>query len=260
MSARTWQITRALATAGALETLRRKDLYVVLILAVLMVLGASAFQFFGVKGLEIFVKDVAFTAVGILTTVLTVLIAGRQIPEEMQRRTIYPLLARPITRGQLLIGKWFTAWLTAGFCFLALSLLTLGLLRMLGIGLQPIFVQYVILKLLGIGWLCAMVVALSVYLTPSANLTLCLILAFGSGVFHRLLLMFHWESGLEAFWLNLLYGLLPHYDFFDMGKKVVYDWAMVPWWVIGAMAGYAVLSGSAWLLIGWLKFRKQVIG
>lgn len=260
MMARTWQITRALTVAGTLETLRRKDLYVVLILAVLMVLGASTFRFFGVSGLEVFVKDVAFTAIGVLTTVLTVLIAGRQIPDEMQRRTIYPLLARPVTRGQLLIGKWFTAWLTAGFCFLALALLTVGLLWLLGISLKPIFVQYVILKLLGIGWLCTMVVALSVYLTPSANFTLCLILAFGSGIFHRLLLMAHWESGLDALWLNLLYGLLPHYDFFDMSKKVVYDWAMVPWSVIGAMAGYAVLSGTAWLLLGWLKFRRQVIG
>lgn len=257
---RTWQITRALMTAGLLETVRRKDLYVVLILTVLLTLGASAFRVFGVQGLEIFVKDVAFTAVGVMTTVLTVLIAARQIPEEMQRRTIYPLMARPITRGQLLLGKWATATATACLSFLVLALVSAGLLASLGIGLKPIFLQYILLKLLGIGWLCAMVIALSLYLTPAANVTLSLILAFGSGVFNRLLLMAHWEHDLSALWLNLLYGILPHYDYFDMSKKVVFDWDLAPWWVLGSMAGYALVSGAAWLLIGWLRFRQQVIG
>ncbi len=260
MSARTWQITRAMLTAGTWETLRRKELYVIAILAVLMVLGAYTFHFFGVRGLEIFIKDVAFTAIGVLTTVLTVFIAARQIPDEVQRRTIYPLLARPISRGQLLFAKWATATFTAGFSFFVLALLTAGLLVSLGIGLKPIFIQYLLLKLLGIVWLCAMVMALSIYLTPPACITLSLILAFGSGVFNRLLLMAHWESGLDALWVNLLYGILPHWDFFDMSKKVVYDWAMAPWWVLGAMAGYAVLNGGLWLLLGWLKFRKQVLG
>jgi ABC-type transport system involved in multi-copper enzyme maturation permease subunit len=257
---RTLQITRALMTAGLLETIRRKDLYVVLILTVLLTLGASAFRVFGVQGLEIFVKDVAFTAIGVMTTVLTILIAARQIPEEMQRRTIYPLMARPITRGQLLLGKWATAFFTASLCFVALALITLGLLLSLGIPVKPIVIQYLLLKIFGIGWLCAMVVALSIYLTPAANVTLSLILAFGSGVFSRFLLMAHWEQGLDALWLNLLYGVLPHYDYFDMSKKVVFDWDLAPWWVLGALAGYALLSGALWLLIGWLRFRKQTIG
>jgi ABC-type transport system involved in multi-copper enzyme maturation permease subunit len=229
---RTLQITRALMTAGLLETLRRKDLYVVLILTLLLTLGASAFRAFGVQGLEIFVKDVALTAIGVMTTILTVLIAARQIPEEMQRRTIYPLMARPITRGQLLLGKWATATMTASLCFVSLALTTLGLLLTLGVGVKPIFVQYVILKLLGIGWLCAMVLALSLYMTPAANVTLSLILAFGSGLFGRLLLMAHWEHDLSALWLNLLYGVLPHYDYFDMSKKVVFDWDLCA--VVGA--------------------------
>ncbi len=114
--------------------------------------------------------------------------------------------------------------------------------------------------MLGIGWLCAIVVALSLYMTPAANVTLSLILAFGSGVFGRLLLMAHWEHHLSALWLNLLYGVLPHYDYFDMSKKVVFDWDLAPWWVLGAMAGYALLSGGMWLLVGWLRFRNQTIG
>jgi hypothetical protein len=38
--------------------------------------------------------------------------------------------------------------------------------------------------------------------------------------------MAHWEHDLSALWLNLLYGVLPHYDYFDMSKKVVFDWIL----------------------------------
>ncbi len=260
MSVSLIQVCRALTVAGLLETLRRKDLYVVLMLMALMVLGASTFRVFGVRGLEIFIKDTTFLAMGIFSTVLTVLIAARQLPDEVQRRTIYPLLARPITRGQLLMGKWLTAFITAGACFLILAGAAWLLLLMLGVPLKPIFGQYLLLKLIGIGWLCALGVALSVYLTPAANVTLSLILAFGSGLFNRLLLMAHWERGLDALWLNWLYGVLPHYDLFDMSQKVVYDWDPIAWWVIGAMAVYALGSGGAYLLLGWLRFRRQVLG
>jgi len=206
------------------------------------------------------VKDVAFLTIGVLSTVLTVLIAARQLPDEVQRRTIYPLLARPIARGQLLFGKWLTAFVMAGVSFVFLAGTAYALLLLLGIPLKPIFGQYLLLKLLGIGWLCALVVALSVYLTPAANITLSLILAFGSGLFGRLLLMAHWERGVSALGINWLYGVLPHYDLFDMSQKVVYDWSPVPWWVLGAMGLYALASGGLYLLLGWLRLRKQVLG
>ena len=95
---RTFKIANALIVASLLEALRRKDIYVVLILTVLMTAGAWMFGFFGVRGLEVFIRDVTFSAIGIFSTVLAVMLAARQIPEEVQRRTIYPLLARPISR------------------------------------------------------------------------------------------------------------------------------------------------------------------
>jgi len=256
---RTWQICRILVWTGTLEILRRKDIYVVLILSALMIAGAWAFSFFGVRGLEVFLKDVTWTVVGVLSTVLAVMISGRQLPEEIQRRTIYPLMARPITRGQLLLGKWLTAFATSWTCFMMLAFVGSGMLFLFGMPVQPIWSQYLILKSFGLAWLCAMTIALSVYVTPSANITLCLILAFGSGLFNRMFLMLHAQEGLVSPILNILYGLFPHYDFFDLSKKVTYDWALIPWWVVGVLACYALLSSWLWLFVGWLRFRKQVI-
>ena len=141
----TWRVCRALLVAGLLETIRRRDVYVVLVLTALMVTGAYSFTFFGVSGLEIFVKDMAFTAVGLFSTILAVTIAARQVPEELQRRTIYPLLARPVNRWQLLLGKWLSAWATSSLCFLLLCATALVLLLVLQLPVGAILWQYVLL-------------------------------------------------------------------------------------------------------------------
>jgi ABC-type transport system involved in multi-copper enzyme maturation permease subunit len=255
---RTLGLWKALVVAGSLETIRRKDIYVVLVLTGLMVAGAWAFGFFGVSGLEVFIRDVTFTSIGLFSTILTVILAARQIPEEVQRRTIYPLMARPITRWQLLTGKWLAASLAAVCGFLLLAGTGCALLAAFGIGVGPILWQYVVLKSLGILWLSAMTVGLSVYLTQGANVVLCLILAFGSGAFTRLTLLVAAKAGPAAL-VDLLYGLLPHYDFFDLGRKVTYAWPPIPAWVISALAVYAVIGGLLWLFVGWLRFRKAAL-
>ena len=245
--------------ASLLEALRRKDIYVVLILTVLMTAGAWMFGFFGVRGLEVFIRDVTFSAIGIFSTVLTVMLAARQIPEEVQRRTIYPLLARPISRWQLLFGKWLAASAAGIFGFLLLAIIGWGLLLSFGIKLGPIFAQYLLLKSIGILWLSAMTVALSVYMTVGANITICFILAFGSSVFTRITLLMNADNSLSSFFWSVIYGALPHYDFFDMGGKVTYSWPPIPAWVILSLCGYALIGSFVWLSAGWMRLRRQVI-
>lgn len=252
-------VWRSLVVASSLEALRRKDLYVVVILTLLLVAGGWMFGFFGIRGLEVFIRDVTFSAIGIFSTILTVLIAARQIPEEVQRKTIYPLLARPITRWQFLVGKWLAASTTSILGFLILVLAARLMLLAFGVPVAPILWQYVALKMVGIVWLCAVTVGLSVYMTTGANVTICLILAFGSGAFNRFTMLLRGSNGLTDAGVSALFGVLPHYDFFDMGAKVVYDWPLIPQSVIWLMAGYAFVSSLLWLGVGWLRFRKQVV-
>ena len=89
---------KPLARSVLLESLRRKDLWVVAILGFVIIIAASTLGFFGFDGLEIFAKDLAVTVLGLFSTIITVLTACRLIPDEIKNRTLYPLLARPITR------------------------------------------------------------------------------------------------------------------------------------------------------------------
>lgn len=256
----TRKVCRALIRSGLLETLRRRELYVLVVLMALLVLGAYSFTFFGVSGLDIFVKDMAFTAVGLFSTILGVAIATRQIPDELSRRTIFPLLARPISRSQLLVGKFLSSWVMSALSFLVMLVIAVVLLLVLRLPLKPIFFQYVFLKLLGLLWLCAFCTCLSVSLSPSAALVLGLLLTIGSGAFTRTFLLTFGAGGTAVNWLvAVVYGFLPHYALFDSTSKLVYGWDLMPWWVVGALTLYSVLMSGFWLWMAWLRFRRMAL-
>ncbi|MDX1931578.1 MAG: ABC transporter permease subunit [Capsulimonadales bacterium] len=256
----TLRVWRTLIRGSFLEMVRRKELYVLVILTVLMVVGAYSFTFFGVSGLEIFVKDMAFTAVGLFSTILGVTIATRQIPEEISRRTIYPLLARPISRAQLLTGKFVASWVLtlASFALLlGVSLLVLTLLRL---PLKVILIQYIWLKAVSFLWLSAICICLSVYVSSSAAFTLGLLLALGSGAFTRSFLLAYGDGVPILNWLiAILYGFLPHFTLFDIARKVVYGWDPIAWWIPLALTVYGIAISAFWLKLALNRFEKMAL-
>ena len=254
----TLTICQSLIRTGILETVRRKEAWVVLCLTLLLTFGAYTFTFFGVNGLDIFVKVMALTAVGLFTTIIGAVIATRQIPDDISRRTIFPILSRPISRDQYVIARAIAAWVMTALCFLMMTTVVTLLLAALKLTFGIIFLQYIWLKLMAIMWLSAIGVFLSVTLSQSAAFTLCLMLALGSGAFSRTLLLTVGEGNAVVNWvITFLYGFLPHYALFDTTGKVIYGWQPIPALVVIALTVYAVAISGFWLYLATRRFRGQ---
>jgi ABC-type transport system involved in multi-copper enzyme maturation permease subunit len=252
---------KPLARSVLLESLRRKDLWVVAILGFLIILAAGTLGFFGFDGLEIFAKDLAVTVLGLFSTIIAVLTSCRLIPDEIKNRTLYPLLARPITRFDLLIGKLIGAVIVTWISFLILCALTAIALTVFHVHFTPVMAQYVFAKMIGLVVICAVSMTLSVYLTPNASATLAFILAFGSPMIVRGLTMSATSVGPfgKAIY-NVVNGILPQVQLFDIGGRAVYpNWTPVPVWVLGFLVAYGMTYSFAVLGAGWLKFRKQAV-
>ena len=108
------------ARIALLEMLRRKDMYVVVLLAaVLTVLAASA-NFFNDGQIVRYLRELSLALVWIGSLVLAVMSIARQLPGEHANKTIQPLLAKPISRLQVLLGKFLGCWLANGAALLIL--------------------------------------------------------------------------------------------------------------------------------------------
>ena len=91
-----------------IELKRRKDVYVFAMLIAVFCVGALAVRRAGVTtdATGAFVLNLGLTLAYVFAQILTLTLAARQIPTDIEQRTIYPVLARPISRGDYLIGKW----------------------------------------------------------------------------------------------------------------------------------------------------------
>jgi len=253
------KVWKALARGVVLESVRRKDLWVVAILGFLIIAAAGTLGFFGFGGLESFAKDLAVSVLGIFSAIVAVLTSCRILPEEIKNRTLYPLLARPITRFDLLMGKFCGAVAVTWIGFLLLAGTAAIALALFHVQFEMVMAQYVLLKMLGLALLCAVSMAFSAYMTPSAAATMAFIFAFGSGLIVRALVMAGQASHSKELFAAFN-ALVPQFGLFDLGGRVANEgWPPVGLWVVGVLAGYAVLYSGAMLMLGWMRFRKQAV-
>lgn len=254
-------VYKALARGVVLESIRRKDLWVVAILGFLILLASGALGFFGVDGLESFAKDLAATVLSLFSAVVAVMTTCRLLPEEIKQRTLYPLLARPISRLDLLVGKLVGAVAVTWVAFLMLCLLTAVALTTFHVHFEMIMLQYVIAKMMGLVVLCAVSLALSVYLTPQAAATLSLIFAFGSAMIVRGLLMAAPAANAGVVWVyKLIAAALPQLGVFDLGGRAAnLGWAPVSGAVLAGLLLYMAAYSTGMVSLAWMKFRRQAI-
>lgn len=252
---------KALARCVILESIRRKDLWVVAILGFLILLSSSALGFFGFDGLQVFAKDMAVTVLGMFSTIIAVLTASRLLPEEIKNRTLYPLLARPITRLDLLIGKFIGSVIVTWISFLLLSALTAIALLVFKVKFEPIMAQYIFLKMVGLTIVCAFSMMFSAFLTPNAAATISFIFAFGSPMIVRGLTMgYEGASASVKPVFPIINAVLPQVSLFDLGGRAVnFNWGPVSIGVVGFLLAYAACYSTVMLFIGWFKFKRQAV-
>lgn len=249
-----------LTWATLVETIRRKDLYVVWFLAVFGMGAGAMLATSGVRGIETFLRDITLTVINSLSTVICIWLAARQIPEELSRRTLFPLLARPVRRFDVLLGKFVAVWLLSTGALIVLSAIAWLNLAMFKAAIGPIFWQFVALRALSFGPIAAMTIALSLVLSPAATVVLSGLLTFSATVFARsMAAMVDGLSGVGQWALKALYFLLPHLDLFDLSQRTAYNYPPMNLWVVGALALYAMLYVGVFLGLGELRFRRMAV-
>ena len=96
---------RAIASNTLLELIRLKVFYFLLIFALLLI-GSSAFmvKFTFQEQFQV-LKDVSLGAMSIFTWLLSVLATAMLLPKDIEDRTLYTILAKPVPRFEYLVGK-----------------------------------------------------------------------------------------------------------------------------------------------------------
>ena len=258
---RSLRAERAIGRAMLIELVRRKDLYVLGLLVLVFVGAAAAIDFFGVEGVEAYLRELSATLALLFSVIIAVAVVARQIPRESERKTLVPILAKPVTRWQFLFGKFlgavacFTVALAVFWACSALIWVSKGMT------LTGVLVQGIVLQWLGLVMLTALALLFSTLVSETpVGVTLSLLAYFLlKGFTSNIHVLGSSATGVGAWAIGLLYTVVPHFEFYDTTQMV----ALAPLskglgpvdWLF--FVGYALGYTAIFLAGAWLAFRRK---
>jgi ABC-type transport system involved in multi-copper enzyme maturation permease subunit len=235
------------------EAIRDRILYSLLVFALAM-LGASVIlSSLSVGGETRIITDLGLAAIGLVGTPIAVFIGVGLVYKEIERRTLYTIITKPIHRAEFIIGKFLGLALTLA---VNVAIMGAGLLALASVVAERLAwelllpVALIFVKLLMV---TAIAVLFSTFSTPtlSAIFTLALVVV-GSLAEDLKLFAAAFGGPLLQSAVAGLYLVLPNLAALDVGNGVVHGRAVpAVAAVLAAAYGLAyitgLLAGSVWI-------------
>jgi len=248
------------------EIFRRKDLYVLAVLLLAFLLTLMTMNIFGLRSMTGYVKEIGLLLAWLFAWILAIGASVRQLPEEEKNGTIFSMLAKPVKRSELIIGKWLGAWGVVGAATIFFYLILAVIVRARGgdfsLGLA---VEAWTLHFCFIGILSALGILFSTRMNSDAAGATTAVLSVAAFL---LLPQTPYLAGEISGWrregLMVIYYALPHLELFDLRQRLVHDWPPMSLEPFLMIILYGLLMMAIFILLGWLayrnkKFRRDII-
>lgn len=252
-----WLIARTVL----IETIRRREIYVIVLVSALLIGGVMSIDFFDLPGLTKFYRELALNVMSLATALTVIVLAARQLPREFESRTIHPILARPISRPAFLLGKLLGVMLAGGFCFGLFMSIYLALALYLG-GHPPLalFAQYVYLQMFMMLILAALGFWLSLLLNFDAAITMCFIFYLASATLTTATsYLYDYVGTAQRGALIALNFAIPQLTLFDLSAKAVHSeaWGPLTWRPMAALTAYGLFFTFVYFGFAMLSFKRR---
>ncbi len=252
------------------ESVRDKVLYSLVLFAVLLI-AASLLLSQLTAGQEVkIIKDLGLAAISIIGLCIAVFIGIGLVSKEVERRSIYRLWEKPMTRPQFILGKFLGLTLTLAVNVVVMTAALYAVLAVYGAyvprdlqatweapALDPALMKASFLIFVELTLVTAVALLFSTYSSPiwSTLFTFGLVIV---GQFSADLKNFEHVLGSAVLvWITrLLYYVLPNLATFDVKLQVVHGQA-VPWSYLALSTTYAGIYIGALLLTAMLVFARR---
>lgn len=248
----------AAITHNTLREVARERVFLVLVLFGLGLAGVSlvlAPLALG-EGTKV-ILDFGLAGASALSTLVVIVLGSNLLHKELDRRTIYSVMAKPIRRAEFLMGKYAGLWVSAATLLAAMTILTAVLLLVTSGAMRWTVGGAMLLSLCELWIVTAVVVFFSSFTTPllTAFFTAATLLA---GHFSKDLLYFgtHGASPAVAAATEAAYWVLPHLEVFNARGIVVHGIAVGPERLLFG-AAYAALYAGALLAAAAAIFERR---
>jgi ABC-type transport system involved in multi-copper enzyme maturation permease subunit len=227
------------------EAVRSKLLYTLLFFALVLICASLVLAGVSYVERDRILQDIGLASIRFFSIAISIFVGVGLIHKEVDRRTVYTILSKPLSRAEFLIGKYVglvvTLWLQAAIMVVAFVAVSLLRGAPLGAGHVAAF------ALLGVE--LAVVVAIATLFSAFTTPLLASLFASGVWIAGNLTrnlrdLGADSDMGLVRQLTELLYGVLPDLASFNLSLEAVHG---LP--VVASDVWLPVLYGSAYATI-----------
>jgi ABC-type transport system involved in multi-copper enzyme maturation permease subunit len=176
---------------------------------------------------------------------------------------LLPLLAKPLTRNQLIFGKFLGCWLACGLVLICFYVF-FGALAASRDHAWPLlnYFQAAFLHWVTLGVVIALTLFGSLVLSaPSSNATICFVgVAAVLCVGRYLNAVALTQSEPFRSIVYAIYFAIPHLEIpFEMRNLIVHDWPLIGWNFVALDALYLLAYAAVFLVATCLVFRRKPV-
>lgn len=239
------------------ETLRDKILYNLLFFALLLIGGSVVLGDLTIAEQSKIVTDMGLAAINLVGVIIAIFVGIGLVSKEIERRTVYTIVARPISRWQFILGKYAGLALTLGVNMLIMCAVFLGTLWMDQVPIHGALFQAVALVFVEL----LLVTALALFFSTFSSATLSAIMTLAFYVIGHLtadlkgLAAKSQSESLKGV-LNALYYVCPNLEALNIKGQAAMGGAVA--WTYQALASlYGLLYAALLLVAACMVFQRR---
>lgn len=247
--------TFAVAAITVRELLRRKVQMNLLVFGTLLVVSSYVFSLLTLGFMRRILADFGLSAMELTGTLLAIFLGASVVAGDVEKRVVYPILAKPVTRTQYVVGRWLG--LSAALV-MNLAVMSAALAAVLVVEARSLStIDGVFLAAIGTMGLQLLVVgAVAVLFSSFTSTTLAAIFTTSLAVAGHLTgeMRTMWQSG--GAWVGkVIWYLVPNLSALSLNEAVVYQRPPPPATWLAAL--YAVLYAATALAVASTVFERR---
>ncbi len=245
----------AIAAVTLRELLRRKVQVNLLVFGTLMVLASYVISLLTLGFMHRILADLGLSAMQLIGTLLAVFLGSTVVAGDVERRVLYPIVAKPVSRAEYLLGRYLglsaTLLLNLAVMAVALAAVLVVEARSLSTLDAPFFAAIAMMAVE-----LVVVAAVAVLFSSLTSSTLAAIFTLSLAVAGNLTNEVRnlWKGGAE--WLGtVVWYAVPNLGALSLNEAVVYRTPLPEGALVAAL--YAILYAAAALAVASLLFERR---
>ena len=239
------------------EAIRDKVLLTLLVFAILVMGSAKVIQPLALGEESKVIQDLGLASITLFCVLIAVLVGGRIVYKEVEKRTIYILLAKPVRRWEFILGKYAGLMVVLLVSLLTMTAAFYVIMFVSGIPASPNLLWSLLMTYFELAILVSIAVLFSTMVTPIASAVFTFAAYFVGHLTRDLRLLAAMSpspviKGVSYF----LYYLLPNLSNFNIRGEVVHQALLNPQ-ALALSIVYAVVYAATLLLISISIFSRK---